>query len=67
MLTKKYFAGYYFGVFLHSDLSLKTDLMLMFYNLAPLFPAKRPKQTVQTQIRLLLQYQSDQGLPSLLF
>ena len=28
---------------------------------------KRPRQTVQTQIRLLLQKQSDQGLPCLLF
>ena len=28
---------------------------------------KRPRQTVQTQIRLLLKKQSDQGLPCLLF
>ena len=28
---------------------------------------KRPKRTVQTQIRLLLKKQSDQGLPCLLF
>ena len=28
---------------------------------------KRPRQTAQTQIRLLLKKQSDQGLPHLLF
>ena len=29
--------------------------------------SKRPQQTAQTQIRLLLKKQSDQGLPCLLF
>ena len=30
-------------------------------------PAKKPRQTEQTQIGLLLKKQSDQGLPCLLF
>ena len=31
------------------------------------FPSEKPNQTGQTQIRLLLKKQSDQGLPCLLF
>ena len=31
------------------------------------YPPKRPRQTMQTKIKLLLKKQSDQGLPCLLF
>ena len=37
----------------------------MFLNFKHQLPAKTPRQTVQTQIRLLLKKQSDQGLPCL--